>query len=87
MYGTVESVATTGDRIGSFLSATLILVPIIILHFLENANSRLIVIVSFSLAFTAALVLGTNAKRSEIFAASAAFVAVQVVYVGSALNK
>jgi hypothetical protein len=28
----------------------------------------------------------TGAKRSEVFAATAAFVAVQVVYVGSALT-
>ena len=61
------------------------LVPVIVLHFLQDANWRLAVIVMFSLSFTATLVIGTSAERAQIFAATAAFVAVQVVYVGSAL--
>lgn len=72
---------------GSFLAAVLLLVPVVVLHFIDNATGRLAVIVCFSVAFILALTLGTDATRSEIFAASAAFVAVQVVYVGSALNQ
>ena len=68
------------------MAAVLILVPVIVLHFLQNANWRLLVIVIFTLIFTATLVVGTGAERAQIFAATAAFVAVQVVYMGSALG-
>jgi hypothetical protein len=75
-----------GDKLSSFAGAVLIL-PVIVLHFLQSSTTRLLVIVIFSLAFTFAMAFFTDARRSEIFAAAAAFIAVQVVYVGSALNN
>ena len=84
-YSTAESVFSFGNKVISFTGAVLILIPVIVLHFLQNANWRLAVIVIFTLFFTAALVMGTSADRAQVFAATAAFVAVQVVYVGSAL--
>ena len=87
IYGTADSLRSIGDKITSLVAVILILVPIIVLHFLNSATMRLIVIVAFSSSFTLVLVLTTDAKRSEIFAASAGFVAVQVVYVGSSLNS
>lgn len=65
------------------LASILILIPVVILHFVTNPNNRLALIVVFTLVFTASMALFAGAKRSEIFAAAAAFVAVQVVYVGS----
>ena len=62
----------------------MILVPVIVLHFVKSANYRLIVIVLFSLSFVVAMSVLTQAKRSELVAATAAFIAVQVVYIGSA---
>lgn len=85
MYSTAESIFSLGNKIVSFAAAVLILVPVVVLHFLQDANWRLAVIVIFSLSFTATLVMGTSADRAQVFAATAAFVAVQVVYVGSAL--
>lgn len=75
------------DQISSFTATTLILIPVITLHFVKSADLRLIIIVVFSMAFQGMLVLITEAKRSEVFAATAAFVAIQVVYVGSALTS
>ncbi|KAF7508402.1 hypothetical protein GJ744_009255 [Endocarpon pusillum] len=75
------------DQISSFVATTLILIPVITLHFVQSADARLIIIVVFSLAFQGLVVLATEAKRSEVFAATAAFVAIQVVYVGSALGS
>lgn len=86
MYSTAESIFSLGNKIISFAAAVLILVPVIVLHFLQDANWRLAVIVIFSLSFTATLVMGTSADRAQVFAATAAFVAVQVVYVGNALT-
>lgn len=75
------------DQISSFVATTLILIPVITLHFVKSADARLIIIVVFSVAFQGLVVLSTEAKRSEVFAATAAFVAIQVVYVGSALGS
>ena len=71
----------------TFAATVLILIPVIVLHFVTNENWRLAVIVIFTLCFAATLVFCTRAERSQIFAATAAFVAVQVVYVGSALER
>lgn len=86
MYSNAESMFSLGNKIVSFAAAVLILVPVIVLHYLRSSSWRLAVIVVFSLCFTATLVLGTNAERAQVFAATAAFVAVQVVYVGGAIG-
>ena len=75
------------DQISSFVATSLILIPVITLHFVNSADARLIIIVVFSVAFQGLVVLATEAKRSEVFAATAAFVAIQVVYVWSALGS
>ena len=75
------------DQISSFVATTLMLIPVITLHFVSSTDARLIIIVVFSIAFQGLLVLATEAKRSEVFAATAAFIAIQVVYVGSALGS
>ena len=84
--GTSENWASIGDQISSFIATALILIPVITLHFVQSANARLIVIVMFSLAFQGMVVLMTQASRTEVFGATAAFIAIQVVYVGSALG-
>jgi hypothetical protein len=86
MWGTLDAFKYAGDQIASFAASVLVLVPVITLHFVTDADARLGVIVAFTLAFTAVLVSTTEATRSEVFAATAAFVAVQVVYVGNVLN-
>lgn len=78
---------TIADQISSFTATALILIPVITLHFVNSADMRLIIIVVFSVAFQGLVVLATEAKRSEVFAATAAFVAIQVVYVGGALGS
>jgi hypothetical protein len=85
-FGTREGVRSAGDKAASFIASVLVLVPVITLHFVTSPDARLGVIVAFTLAFAGMLVSVTEAKRSETFAATAAFVAVQVVYVGSVFN-
>ena len=86
-YGSAETWAAVGDQISSFLAAMLILAPVIALHFISTPNARLGAIVGFTFAFVLLMVFTTQAKRNEVFAATAAFVAVQVIYVGAALNQ
>jgi len=86
-YASRSALQSFGDRIASFLACILILVPVITLHFLQSDTQRLVVIVVFTLSFTGLMSIVTEATSSEIFGATAAFVAVQVVYVGSALSN
>jgi hypothetical protein len=67
----------------AIFATLLILVPVIVLHFVKDPGYRLIIVVAFSMSFIIAMATLSGAKRSELVAASAAFVAVQVVYIGS----
>jgi hypothetical protein len=85
-YGSAKTWTAAGDQISSFLAAMLVLAPVIVLHFVSTPNARLGPIVGFTLAFVLLTIFATEARRSEVFAATAAFVAVQVIYVGAALD-
>jgi hypothetical protein len=87
VYHTESFFKAVSDMVANIIGAILVLIPVIVLHFIRDPDMRLVVIVIFSLVFTACMVQFTDARRSEVFAATAAFVAVQVVYVGSTLNN
>uniref|UniRef100_A0A0D2YEH8 DUF6594 domain-containing protein n=1 Tax=Fusarium oxysporum (strain Fo5176) TaxID=660025 RepID=A0A0D2YEH8_FUSOF len=57
------------------------------LSHLETTAQRIGLTVVFTVLFAVILELFTNAKRVEIFAATATFAAVEVVFIGSALNS
>jgi hypothetical protein len=86
-YASTSVRQSFADRVASFAACLIILIPVITLHFLPSATERLVVIVMFTLVFTGLMALMTEAKRPEIFMATAAFVAVQVVYVGSPFSN
>lgn len=59
---------------------------IVALYFIHSSIWRLVFIVLFSVLFSLALAIFTDAKRVEIFAASATLASVQVVFVGTAFG-
>ena len=65
------------------ISSLLPSASVVVLYFVEHLIDRLGIIMGFSLMFSFSLALFTSAKRVEIFAATAAFASVQVVFVGS----
>ncbi|KAJ8133163.1 hypothetical protein O1611_g460 [Lasiodiplodia mahajangana] len=67
----------------TLLSTIFPLISIPILYLVESMSIRLGLIVVFTSLFSLALLLASNARRVEIFMASSAFAAVQVVFVGS----
>ena len=87
LVGRAGSWNKAGDRATSFLAAIVILAPVIALHFVHTSNQRLGAIAGFTMAFVLAMVTTSDVKRGEVFAATAAFGAVQVVYVGAALDQ
>ncbi|KAE9375317.1 hypothetical protein N431DRAFT_198881 [Stipitochalara longipes BDJ] len=84
LYLDSGAIVRVGDKIVTVISCLLVTIPVIVLHYVTNTGIRLGLIVAFALLFSLALVSTSDASRKEIFAATAAFVAVQVVYVGSA---
>lgn len=56
---------------------------IFVLYFVDSLIDRLAIIMGFSVLFSISLAVLTSAQKIEIFAATAAFASVQVVFVGS----
>lgn len=66
------------------LATALLLFPVFILYELESsAVHQILVIFAFTLAFAACCSLFTKAKKQDVFAATAAYCAVLVVFLGN----
>lgn len=75
--------------IATALSSVLPIVAIKILYDIpsENMNLRIIAVAGFTAMFSLAISLVTGGQPVEVFSASAAFAAVQVVFVGSTTSS
>ncbi|KAH6722946.1 hypothetical protein BKA61DRAFT_565600 [Leptodontidium sp. MPI-SDFR-AT-0119] len=69
--------------LGTLLSSLIPIAAIIVLSFVKNMTARLGIVSAFTAIFSVSLSLVTEGKRVEIFAATAAFASVQVVFIGS----
>ncbi|KAK4159940.1 hypothetical protein QBC43DRAFT_326365 [Cladorrhinum sp. PSN259] len=78
-------VSRTVALISTVVAVTELVGAIVSLFFIRDAGARLGVISAWTIAFGLSLRLFTNAKRAEIFASSAAFAAVLVVFVSGDL--
>ncbi|KAM7183837.1 hypothetical protein V8F33_013333 [Rhypophila sp. PSN 637] len=84
-YYSVQRKQTAVRLVLTFLASTLLLMPTIILYSVtvQDKTARLLVIAAFTLIFAVVIATLTRAKRHEIFASTAAFSAVLVVFIGS----
>lgn len=73
--------------ISTIVAAILLIGAIISLYWVTKPGARLGMISGFTILFALSVILLTNAKRSEVFAASAAYAAVLVVFVSGELGK
>ncbi|KAK5659862.1 hypothetical protein OQA88_13325 [Cercophora sp. LCS_1] len=73
--------------VATVLSAVLPVLTIFALNSLPTTDQRLGLTVLFTAVFAAMLLTFTSARKVEIFAATATFAAVEVVFIGSALNS
>ncbi|TVY33855.1 hypothetical protein LSUB1_G007853, partial [Lachnellula subtilissima] len=71
------------DIIGTAIASLLPVLAVVVLYCVSEMLTRLVMVALFTVIFSLALVTTTKAKRIEIFAATAAFASVQVVFVGS----
>ncbi|KAL8685038.1 MAG: hypothetical protein Q9224_006004, partial [Gallowayella concinna] len=76
-----EKLEKIGNAISTLLAALLPSISILILYFVSKPASRLITISLFSVFFSLILTTVSAAKRVEVFAATTALAAVQVVFV------
>jgi len=76
-------VLRTANVFGSIISSALLVGSILALYFVNNMLARLGIIAALTQVFSLVLILVTSARKVEVFGATAAFVAVQVVFVGS----
>ena len=65
------------------LAAILLIGAVVLLRLLDQENAQLGVIAVFTVLFAVSVGVLTNVKRAEIFAATAAYTAVLVVFVSS----
>jgi len=76
-------VITATRFLTTFLAATIMTVPIIVLYNVEKMSYRLWIITVFTGLFSSVLCLFTQSRNSEIFSATAAYCAIMVVFVGN----
>lgn len=63
------------------LAALLLIGAIVNLYFVPHAKAKLGLVAMYTILFASSIALCTNARRAEIFAATAAYAAVLVVFV------
>lgn len=81
-----QHVVQTVAAISMTLAAILLISAIISLHFVTSPKAKLGLVAAYTLLFAVSLALMTNAKRVEVFAATAAYAAVLVVFVSGDLG-
>ncbi|CZR68131.1 uncharacterized protein PAC_18030 [Phialocephala subalpina] len=81
-----KTVLRLADIIGTIISALLPVVSVVVLYCVKNMRVRLGLVAVFTVLFSLVLSLIAPAKRVEVFAATAAFTSVQVVFLGSITN-
>ncbi|KAH7324039.1 hypothetical protein BKA65DRAFT_406916, partial [Rhexocercosporidium sp. MPI-PUGE-AT-0058] len=69
------------------LACLLPIISIVILYIVDSMSKRLGIIGALTAAFSLCMGLVTSASMADIFAATAAFAAVQVVFVGSTTSQ
>jgi hypothetical protein len=67
----------------AFVGGLFLLVPMIIMTFVEDSHERLIIVVASVIVFSLAVALTSVASNQELVAATAGYTAVLVVYVGT----
>lgn len=72
-----------GNVLCTFLSTMIPSSSILVLFYVQNTVARLLLIIGFSSLFSLVMGFVAQGRRYEIFAATIAFAAVQVVFVGN----
>ncbi|KAI0556222.1 hypothetical protein F4679DRAFT_24274 [Xylaria curta] len=74
---------SASSLICTIIASLLPILAIVVLYFVENQSSRLGLVGLFSVAFSSALWFMNDGELVEVFSATSAFAAVQVVFIGT----
>lgn len=69
------------------IAAILLIGSILALYFVENQDARLSLVIIFIVLFAIGLSISTGCSRDSLFAATAAYAAVLVVFVSGNLSR
>ncbi|KAF4947657.1 hypothetical protein FSARC_13918 [Fusarium sarcochroum] len=86
-YASGKKIATFISYLSTILAALLLIGAILVLYNVESDNLKLGLIALFTVIFSASVGLLTNARRAEVFGATAAYAAVLVVFVSGDLGN
>ena len=78
-----KSVNRLGSALVAALSSILPTLAILVLYYVHDMVQRIGLVIVFTTLFAMALAVFTDAKQVEVFSATAAFAAVEVVFIGS----
>jgi len=73
--------------LGMMITAIVLLGGIVTLYFVTSNHARIVLICVFTVLFSLSVQMLTNARRAELFASSAAYAAVLVVFVSGNLGS
>jgi hypothetical protein len=87
VYASDRAISTFVAYFSTFLAALLLIGAIVVLYKVTSSDWRLGLIAAFTTLFAGSVGLLTNARRAELFAATAAYAAVLVVFVSGDLGN
>jgi hypothetical protein len=87
MHYSEEGLLKFNNIMISVIGAAMPIASIVALYFIETEGGRIGATAGFTILFALVLATCTNARRLEIAASTAAFAAVEVVFIGSDLGK
>jgi hypothetical protein len=82
-----KKLVALGNVLCTILSTVIPSSSILVLYYVKSMLSRLLLIIAFSSLFSLIMGFVAQGRRHEIFAATIAFAAVQVVFVGGVTGK
>ncbi|KAK4164680.1 hypothetical protein QBC43DRAFT_317330 [Cladorrhinum sp. PSN259] len=85
-YSTAR-VAKAGSIIATILASLFPVLTILALNQVQNTDTRVGMSAGFTAVFAIMIVIISDARRIEVFAATATFAAVEVVFIGTAVNS
>lgn len=78
-----KKISIVADAGAAVISSLLPTVMILVLYFVHSMLWRLGLLIIFTAIFSTSIAVFTNAKKIEVYSATAAFAAVEVVFIGS----
>ncbi|KAK2744187.1 hypothetical protein CKAH01_18354 [Colletotrichum kahawae] len=82
-----SSVKRMSNLATTVMASIMPVLTIFVLNIISSTNLRILVTMVFTAVFALLIATFSNAKKVEIFAATATFAAVEVVFIGSALSS